>query len=75
MGRTVLPGRPYPQGATWDGTGVNFALYSENAERAQLCLFQQRDSTECETIELKERTAYVWHCYLPNVQPDRKSVV
>ncbi len=69
MGRTLLPGRPYPQGATWDGTGVNFALYSESAERVELCLFLQRDSTDCETIEIKERTAHVWHCYLPNVQP------
>ncbi|MGA2596160.1 MAG: glycogen debranching protein GlgX [Bryobacteraceae bacterium] len=69
MGRTLLPGRPYPQGATWDGTGVNFALYSESAGRVQLCLFEKRDSTDCETIEVKERTAYVWHCYLPNIQP------
>ena len=69
MGRTVLPGRPYPQGATWDGTGVNFALYSETAEHVQLCLFQQRDTADCETLDLTERTAHVWHCYLPNIQP------
>jgi len=69
MGRTVLPGKPYPQGATWDGTGTNFALYSETAERVQLCLFEQRDSSKAETIEVRERTAHVWHCYLPNIQP------
>lgn len=69
MGRTVLPGKPYPQGATWDGTGTNFALYSESAERVELCLFEQRDSSNAETIEVRERTAHVWHCYLPNIQP------
>ena len=69
MGRTILPGRPYPQGATWDGTGVNFALYSENAERVQLCLFDERDSAQCETLDVVERTAHVWHCYLPNCKP------
>ncbi|HLJ50429.1 MAG TPA: glycogen debranching protein GlgX [Bryobacteraceae bacterium] len=69
MGRTILPGRPYPQGATWDGTGVNFALYSENAEHVELCLFDQRDSANCESIGVRERTAHVWHCYLPNILP------
>jgi len=69
MGRTILPGRPYPQGATWDGTGVNFALYSENAERVQLCLFDSQDSTNAETIDVTERTAHVWHCYLPGAKP------
>ena len=49
--------------------GVNFALYSESAEQVQLCLFEQRDSAESETIGLRERTAHVWHCYLPNIQP------
>src|SRR5579864_5990130 len=69
MGRTILPGRPYPQGATWDGTGVNFALYSENAERVQLCLFDNEESTNAETIDVTERTAHVWHCYLPGAKP------
>jgi len=48
---------------------VNFALYSENAESIKLCLFDERDSADCEMIEMRERTAHVWHCYLPNVQP------
>ncbi len=69
MGRTILPGRSFPQGATWDGTGVNFALYSESAERVQLCLFQDQNASDCETIEVAERTAHVWHCYLPGVRP------
>ncbi len=69
MSRTVLPGRPFPQGATWDGTGVNFSLYSENAARVELCLFDSVDAEQCETIDVPERTAFSWHCYLPGVGP------
>ncbi|HME09949.1 MAG TPA: glycogen debranching protein GlgX [Bryobacteraceae bacterium] len=69
MPRTVLSGRPYPQGSTWDGAGVNFALYSERAERVELCLFENANSAEAETVEVREHTNYVWHCYLPGVQP------
>ncbi len=69
MKRTILPGRPYPQGATWDGAGTNFAIYSEAAEKAELCLFQEVASAQGEHIVLKERTNYVWHCYLPGIQP------
>ncbi len=68
MARTVLVGRPYPQGATWDGSGVNFALYSENATAVDLCLFSSRDDREPEIIRLPEQTSFVWHGYLPNVQ-------
>ena len=53
----------------WDGTGVNFSLYSEGAERVQLCLFDTVDASQCETIEVTERTALAWHCYLPGVGP------
>ncbi|MBV8867181.1 MAG: glycogen debranching protein GlgX [Acidobacteriaceae bacterium] len=60
----ILPGLPYPQGATWDGTGVNFALYSENATRIQLCLFDKPDSPEQDIVEMQECTGYVWHCYI-----------
>ena len=67
--RTVLPGRPYPQGAVWDGTGVNFSLYSEGAERVELCLFDSPDASDCEVINLPERTAFSWHCYLPGIAP------
>jgi glycogen operon protein len=68
MARTILPGRPYPLGATWDGTGVNFSIYSENAVRVELCLFETATS-QCENLDLRERTAHVWHCFLPGVRP------
>jgi len=69
MPKTILPGRPYPQGATWDGTGTNFALFSENAEAVELCLFDDPRAPEVERFKLPERTTRVWHCYLPGVQP------
>jgi isoamylase len=69
MARTILPGKPYPQGATWDGAGVNFALYSEYAEGVDLCLFSSREATDPEVIPLRECTSFVWHCYLPALQP------
>jgi isoamylase len=62
-------GRPYPLGATWDGEGVNFALYSEHAERVELCLFDAKGRREIERMELRERTDFVWHCYLPEARP------
>src|SRR5215216_5111290 len=65
----VWPGRPYPQGATWDGRGVNFALYSEHAERVQLCLFDDSGKREIQRIDLAERTEEIWHCYLPEARP------
>ena len=66
---SVWSGRPYPLGATWDGEGVNFALYSEHAERVELCLFDPRGRREIERIELRERSGFVWHCYLPEARP------
>jgi glycogen operon protein len=69
MERHCLPGRPYPLGATWDGTGVNFALYSENATKVELCLFDHRARRESERIQLHEQTAFIWHCYIPGLQP------
>jgi isoamylase len=66
----IWPGRPYPLGATWDGRGVNFALYSENAERVELCLFDQADDgRESERIRFVEQTDMVWHLYLPDCRP------
>src|SRR5438270_415011 len=66
----VWPGRPYPLGATWDGSGVNFALFSENATKVELCLFDTVDDRhEAHTIELKEHTDLVWHAFLPDVTP------
>jgi glycogen debranching enzyme GlgX len=66
MTRIVLPGKPFPQGATWDGLGVNFALYSEGATGVELCLFD-KDGTE-ERIPLSERTGFVWHAYIPGIK-------
>ncbi|MCA8988640.1 MAG: glycogen debranching protein GlgX [Planctomycetaceae bacterium] len=66
----VWPGQPYPLGATWDGSGVNFALYSANATKVELCLFDSiEDIKEVATIPLTEQTDLVWHCYLPEVKP------
>ncbi len=66
----VWPGSPYPLGATWDGVGVNFALFSEHATRVELCLFDSTDAEfESITIPLPEHTDMVWHGYLPDVQP------
>jgi glycogen operon protein len=65
----VWPGRPYPRGATWDGEGVNFALFSENAGKVELCLFDPRTQREVQRIGLRERTDQVWHCYLPEARP------
>jgi isoamylase len=66
----VWPGQPYPLGATFDGSGTNFALFSEVAEHVELCLF---DSDGKETrVEVTEVDAFVWHCYLPQVQPGQR---
>ena len=66
----IWPGKPYPLGATFDGTGTNFSLFSEVAERVELCLL---DDEDLETrIELTEVDAFVWHVYLPDVQPGQR---
>ncbi|PYV53663.1 MAG: glycogen debranching enzyme GlgX, partial [Acidobacteria bacterium] len=65
----VWPGRPYPLGATWDGEGVNFALFSESAEKVELCLFDQFGRREIHRVPLREQTDQVWHCYLPEARP------
>ncbi len=69
MERRCLPGKPYPLGATWDGTGVNFALYSEHATKVELGLYDHRGRRETERIQLREQTAFVWHAYVPGLQP------
>ena len=53
----VWPGQPYPLGASWDGEGVNFALFSEHAEKVELCLFDQRG--RCETARIKSRHLFL----------------
>ena len=73
----VWPGSAYPLGATFDGSGTNFALFSEAAERVELCLFDDpprgRASASSETrVELTEVDAHVWHCYLPTVRPGQR---
>src|ERR1041384_3156336 len=66
----VLPGHAYPLGATWDGEGVNFALFSENATAVDLCLFDQpNQEKEAHLIRVEERTNQVWHVFLPEVRP------
>jgi isoamylase len=65
----VWPGRPYPLGSTWDGEGVNFALYSEHAEKVELCLFDISGKRETHRVPLPEQTDMVWHGYLPEVRP------
>jgi isoamylase len=66
----VWPGQPYPLGATWDGEGVNFALFSEHATGVDLCLFDNpEDAKESHRIALPELTDHMWHVYLPDVRP------
>ncbi|MSO71393.1 MAG: glycogen debranching enzyme GlgX [Alphaproteobacteria bacterium] len=68
-GSRVWPGEPYPLGATWDGRGVNFALFSGHAERVELCLFDAGGLREIERVPLPEHTNEIWHGYLPDVRP------
>ena len=65
----VWPGQPYPRGATWDGEGVNFSLFSANAEKVELCIFDSSGRREAQRIVLRERTDEIWHCYLPEARP------
>ena len=66
---TVWRGNRFPLGATWDGEGVNFAIYSAGAARVELCLFDPLGRREVERIEVRERTDFIWHCYLPDARP------
>ena len=66
----VWPGSPFPLGAQWEGRGTNFAIFSEHAERVELCLF---DDADRETrVEVYELTAHIWHCFLPGVAPGQR---
>lgn len=70
MDYKIYPGKPYPLGAIWDGNGVNFALYADNATAVELCLFAStEDEKEFEKIKLVERTHHVWHAYLDGAKP------
>lgn len=66
---TVWPGQPYPLGSTWDGEGVNFALFSENADKVELCIFDKKGRRIIQTIPITIPTNHVWHCYLPEARP------
>ena len=65
----LLPGRPYPLGATWDGLGVNFAVFSARASSIELCLFDPSGRREVSRLALPECTDEVWHGYLPDAKP------
>jgi isoamylase len=66
----VWPGSTFPLGASWDGSGTNFSLFAEHAERVELCLFDGDDSEQ--RVDLTERTAHTWHGYLPGVGPGQR---
>ena len=66
----VLPGKPYPLGANWDGKGVNFAIFSEHAAAVKLCLFREPDDkVEYAYVNVTEVTGFVWHVYVPGMAP------
>src|SRR5579872_2413124 len=66
----IWPGNPYPLGATYDGAGTNFSVFSEAAERIELCLFDEKGDQSC--IDLPEMTGFIWHGYLSNVTPGQR---
>ncbi len=67
---TCQLGKPYPLGANWEGAGVNFAVYSENADKVEVCLFDDSSSgKESERYQLREVTGHVWHGYIPGIGP------
>jgi isoamylase len=65
----VWPGQPYPRGASWDGEGVNFSLFSANGEKVELCLFDASGRHEIQRVEIREQTDGNWHAYLPEARP------
>jgi isoamylase len=67
----LRPGTAYPLGATWDGRGTNFAIYSESADKVELCLVDDADQSE-RRIALERQTAFVWHGYVPGVRPGQR---
>ena len=71
MSRKLLPGKPYPLGATPTAQGTNFALYSENATAVSVCFFDE-DGKQVDCVSLKECTAFVWHGLVRDVKPGQK---
>ena len=66
----VWPGEAYPLGSTYDGAGTNFALFSDVAERVELCLLDREDNET--RINIEEVDAHIWHCYIPGIQPGQR---
>lgn len=69
MNLKLYPGSPFPLGAIWDGKGVNFALYAENATQVELCLFDEETMRESERVKIFERSNHIWHVYIPGLRP------
>jgi glycogen operon protein len=70
MNVVAYPGNPYPLGATWDGEGVNFALFAQHATGVELCLYSNtKDIQATARLQLKERSHYIWHIYIPGLKP------
>jgi isoamylase len=69
MNNKILPGKPFPLGATYDGEGVNFTLYSENATAVELCLFDSEGTQELDKVMMTERTDFIWHIYISGLNP------
>ena len=65
----IKEGLPHPRGATWDGKGTNFAIFSAHATKVEVCIFDENGEQELERIELPEYTNQIWHGYLPEVRP------
>jgi len=65
----IREGLPHPRGATWDGKGTNFAVFSAHATKVEVCIFDEDGDQELERIELPEYTNQIWHGYLPDVRP------
>ena len=66
----IRPGSMYPLGANYDGSGVNFALFSQVADKVELCLFDEDDKET--RIEMTEQNSYVWHNYISGIQPGQR---
>src|SRR5258708_35312618 len=71
----IREGLPHPRGATWDGKGTNFALFSAHAAKVEVCIFDENGEQELERIELPEYTNQIWHGYLPDVRPGRCTAI
>jgi isoamylase len=69
----IREGLPHPLGATWDGEGVNFALFSAHANRVEICLFDEQGERETVRVDLPEYTDEIWHGYLPGSRREQST--